>query len=1030
MSGLAWALGAALAAPYHGDVTQPTVVWETLETERFAIHFMAGDRRWRPVDARPYAEALALHADTLLLDLCYALGVDVPVGRLHVLVLDRADEVEGYTLPHWDWIVLSAHPGSQVTRMRGRADPALDALAHELGHVVAHKAATALPESLAYGIDLGGTVEGAAGGVGLRLPLGHDRPYGWSEGMAEWLSEAVGVNRWSTERAARLRAAARDDRLLTWEELQRNEDKDPGDAERAYQQGYAFARWLEARYGAEVLGRWARARAAAGWPTWSRLLERVTGTPARALHEAFVADVRSEAAAVDAAIEAEGLAEGEELLTWRPTWRRTERWAVDSWWERSPREREVAREATGSWRLCPTWSGGRLLDGRVGWVVAGTWQEGDLPGVGAGWPELPGDRPRDLWIPARFGRGFALAADGETAWVIGPEHPSWQVRLEDGFDFDTVWAVDLDSPDLPVRQRMRAVPGTRRAMDVAVAPDGARMAFLRFEGGGQALVVGPSDGSDWQVVDRWGLEADALGLSFAPDGERLVTSMRRGGMVDLWVMDLPTRTWSARTRDPWIEQDPTWTAEGIVFAADPDGRSDAFLLDDDDRVTRLTRTRDGVQCPRPTPSGHLLYSAPTSAGTKAMGLARHHLAGEDVTGRFGVAPAPALVQAALDHVRPAPEAVAAPYRRAASLLPPVWGPFARVDVSGVEVSPSVGAYGTVGDAAERGELALWARVGDDLELELQATEQSTWPVLSVWGGTRRERRRSLDGLVDRRGLDAVGLSAARALRPTVELELEALALRVLRTSVDGSLRGAVEGQRAALHLRYDGLDDALDATGLDAALHATAARSLQPESSPLGPSEALSWGRLGLELAADVALVRGEAPPRLELAGQAVATSARLSDDEAIPVGGPTPWALRPTAVTPSLPMPGYAPWAWVGDSVAAGSVGVALPLAARVRSQVGPWAFRRLELEAGADGAVGARRSVDGSGTPATVLADARLGVRLASLVRDARFDSRIAVAAPFGPDLVRPSPLGVVPAAHGWPQGIRLILGVGTGW
>jgi len=727
----------AVAAPYHSDVPLPSLVYETLHTEHFAIHYVVDDRGGRPVGARPYAEDLVRVADELLLDMAHAAGARVPRGRIGILVLDRQDDVEGYTLPHWDWIVLSAHPGSQLARTRGRSEPAVDALAHELGHLLSHKQAAALPEALNYGATVGGTAEGPWGGAGLALELDHDRPYGWSEGMAEFLSEAAGVNHWTSERAARLRAAARDGRLLSFDELMLSVDKDPGDHERAYQQGYAFARWLDARHP----GVWAevgRRRSARGWPSWPRLLGQVLGEDVRAVHAEFLAEVQADAAKADAQVVARGLVEGEELLDWRPLWRRPERWAEDAWRDRPPRDREEARESTGSWRLCPAHDGAWLAEGRVGWVVASARPEGALPGASGSWPVDDPPPGRKVWIPARFGRSFAFVPGAEELVVIGPDDADRGWSVDDGFTLDRAWRVTLPDPrsDAPVspravRRSMQAIEGTERAMDLAVSPDGQMLAFLRFVGGGQELVVGPIDGSDWRVVDRWGIEAGAQGLSWSPDGERLVTSMIRGSMLDLWTVRVADGRWEALTRDRWHEQDPRWTDEGIWFTADLDGTQDVFLLADG-RVTRITSHRDGAVCPSLTAGGDLLFSSPTSAGVKAMGVARARFHGADVTERFFLDPPAERVAAALAHERGAPRAEASPYRPLRSLLPPTWGPFARVDVSGPEVSPAVGAFGSLGDAVERHDLAWWARLGDDLAAELQYTAHTLWPVVGVW----------------------------------------------------------------------------------------------------------------------------------------------------------------------------------------------------------------------------------------------------------------------------------------------------------
>jgi hypothetical protein len=600
-------------------------------------------------------------------------------------------------------------------------------------------------------------------------------------------------------------------------------------------------------------------------------------------------------------------------------------------------------------------------------------------------------------------------------------------------ELDSVWVVPLEEGG-DARDRRRRVPGTDRAMALALSPDGSRLAWLGHEGGGQALWVGPVDGSAWERIDAWGMEAHAEGLSWSPEGDALVTSMRRGGMVDLWTLSIADRRWHALTRDRWHERDPHWTDDGLYFSADLDGVYDVFRLRDGE-VLRLTRQRDGAICPSRTASGHLLYSAPTAHGVKAMGIRRSDLLGDDVSARFELQPDPARVAAALAHELPASAYQAQPYRRLRSLRPPAWGPFVRVDLTGDEVSPSVGAYGELADALERSELALFARVGDDHELELQLTEQAGWPELGVWGATRRERRRLPGGDTDLRGLDGAGVFVSRDWLPGWSGELEGHGLRVLRQGVEPGqgLLPAVEGLRGVARLRLDALDRRYDAQGADGVAELVVAHSHVPVTSPAGATGQGSWVRGRIGGRGQVAIApRGsvsDGPHRLEVRLDAVVTSGDRAVDEEVPLGGDTPWARRPTAVEPLVPLPGYAPYRLTAEHAAAVGAAWAVPIAPRVRWMAGAWGLRRAELVAGGDVAAAWRMGEEGLGGPVP-LGDAWAGLRLGALLRDVRFDSQVLLAVPIVGVPVGAPPLGVVPGASSWPDTPRIVVGIGTGW
>ncbi len=1043
-----WLLGLALATPYHDDAPDASIRWRTLTTEHFAIHYMAEDRRGRPMDAAPYAQALASGADRLLRDAARAVG-SIPRERLHVLVLDDVDDSRGYTLPHADWIVLSAHPGQQLWRTRGRSDGPLDALAHELGHLLVHKASVRLPEALNLGVEVGGTLEGPWGGAGLRVELDHDRPYGWSEGLAEWVSEQAGVNTWTPERDALLRSTALEGRWLSWAELQVDDDKDDlGDAERAYQQGYAFARWLAERYGDDVH---ARMLAAKGLRGWDGALKAATGQRGAVLHARFVEETTAHYRAQVDALVAQGVAEGEEVLAYRPSWRPEGRWGEEAWAERTPRDREEVREATGSWRLCPRLRDGWLLEGRVGSVVASRVDEGSLAGVVGDWTDASDRRSElaeeRLWIPARFGAGFAHGEGG--AWVIGPRTDPWL----DGEELDRIWWVDLSVEeggsvtDRSAKQRRSEVPGTERAMDVAVSPDGSRLAFLRFAGGGQELVVGPTDGSAWTVWDAWGWERNARGLAWSPDGRALATSLNVAGQVDLWRIE-EGGGWTALTDDARVPSDPWWDDEGLWFVADLDGVRDVVRATVTEgrltEVVRISAQRLGAACPSTTEEGNLLYSVPGAYGVKALALGRWAFDGEDVSAGFGLDPDQPALDALLAYLPPWPpvpeQAIdrpvrEGPYRAARSLLPPSASPFARVDVAGPQLSPSVGAYVTTSDAAEHHDLALWGMWGDDRALEAHYALQRFWPEVGVWASTVRERLVWGDGTPGVRALDRGAAYVARGITEDVSVELQGEGLRAWRSTEDGDGLPRLDGLRATVSLDVDTLGHGLDDEGIELTVGWTVADSRLAEPV-VDQGEALSayrWHRPWASVQGQRALgyvgPLSDGPHRLEVRAEGGWTSRHVVGEEQLAAGGETPWALRQTALVSTAPLPGYAPYALRGDALAVGGAAWVLPMAPRWRTGGRGLYLRRVELLAGADGAA-VWRTREGAWMAPQLVGDVKGGVRLASVLRDSRFDSQLLVAVPLADVGEGASPLGPVPAASSWEGPVRVTVGIGTGW
>ncbi|MEZ4236826.1 MAG: hypothetical protein R3F59_11870 [Myxococcota bacterium] len=625
---LAWLAAAALAEPYRTDHHHADVHWVTVQTRYLRIHVPA---RGEPGEAVRSALAAAAVGDDLLLRLGAVSGW-IPRAPVHVVLTDEADAITAFTVPSWGLVALSADPGAVTLRLRGRQDWIPDALAHELGHLAAHRVAGALPPTASYGLQLVAVGEGGGLGVAGAAVAAPNAPYGWSEGLAESWSEAVGVNRWSAGRAALLRTSALDDRLLDFDEWWVAADKgDVLDAERAYQQGYAFARWLQQETGEDVLGAVAR-RAGQRYPLdWARLLAGETGEPARISWARWRAAAYGEALEQAARIRAAGETDGIELEDWVGGWVAAEADldARDRWEARPPRAREEAREATGAFDLYPQAS----ADGRWVGVAQGGWVH-----VWRGTPTAPVTPRAELWVPSLVGASFGFVP-GRDAVVAVVERDAVRGRLGRGTARDTVGqlaVVDLTpsarlvrhrGERVPVdaltglRRRVHFVPGTERGRDPACSPDGRRVAWLRPHDGTTELVVSDLDGSHAAALSSFDDGTWLQHPSWSPDGASIVVSALRTDRPDLWRVDVASGRWTPLTGDPQDEPRPRLGRRRDLVRLRSGDVFDVFRLDPaTGRVDRMTRDVGGAVTPFPLPGGDLLYAAYTAFGLKAERL--------------------------------------------------------------------------------------------------------------------------------------------------------------------------------------------------------------------------------------------------------------------------------------------------------------------------------------------------------------------------------------------------------------------------
>ncbi|MCA9489080.1 MAG: PD40 domain-containing protein, partial [Myxococcales bacterium] len=712
MIALLWTL-AAVAEPRRGDHHDAGTHWHTIDTRFFRVHYASRGGR-RAHDARGTAEEVAAVADALLLRISAHVGA-VPRGPIHVVVTDEAEGMTAWTMTGWGLIVLSSDPGGEVARLRGRLDWVPDALAHELGHLVGHRRASALAVSGSYGFEADATAEVGGAGLSVAVPVGPDEPYGWSEGAAEAWSEAIGVNRWDARREARLRTAALEGRLLEWDEWLVSLDKDVGDAERAYQQGYAFARWLEGRFGEDVFARMAELAAERYPLDWGRLLRRATGEEPRLLWAAWRAEVTSEAVAWEARARGRGLTEGREVESWLGGWDPSASLSArDAWLSRSRRDREEAREATGSFDLWPSMSadGRWYAEEKVGWVRVARVDEEDLPGLAD-----DATTPPSAWIPAARASGYAFVPGRDAIVVAAPQdvlRHRLAPRLAD--PWTVLWVVDLGTrigvdggvTVLPntrreLLQRMWPIAGTERARDPDVSPDGLRVVWLAHRDRKTDLVVAGIDGSDRRVVRTFADGEWIEGPSFSPDGASVVVSVFAEGRGDLWVVDLESGGWRQLTDDARDELDPVWTEAGVWAAVEGESAWDVVRFDPSTgEGTRITRVLGSADTPWVTPSGHVLYAEGGAHGKKATVLR---------AGDLLLAPDEPFTP---ESAAPIPRATPAEphgYRPLASLLVPAVGPLVRVDAAEGGVVPAAGGWLRVSDAAELFELSSFGLLG-------------------------------------------------------------------------------------------------------------------------------------------------------------------------------------------------------------------------------------------------------------------------------------------------------------------------------
>ncbi len=675
--------------PYH----HPDLEWYTIETEHFMVHYPISKRTREQgndhyIDAEFMAKRSAKVAEEMWEPMCSEFNYYL-TEKVHIVLLDQSDDLEGFTIPAWNWIEISGNPGGYFYRMRGRMEWFSDVLVHEFAHVVSLKRNAPISEGV------GAISIGAMYGDGIRdmdsaaeITIQDTDPFWWTEGGAEYWSDNTGYNWWTSARDANLRTTVLEDRLLTFDEwITRIEKRDWGDGERGYQQGYSFALYLRERFGDKTYAEFSKASSKRWRANWETIVEAVTGVPAKTLYDDWAAYLKVKYTAKYEEIKAQGEVTGGELEFNTGKWVAKTPEERDEWLEQKATKRksrkkadaEDAKERTGTWDFYPKSSDdGKWIGEHSAYGFRFTQvPEEILPPIagadpGAGTEDVLRKAYETAYLmPTRgsnFGHSYDFVPGADKVVVSGNEDmhkgalPSLHFET-DGYDWGQLYVLDLkpvekkrkhaDGKELyqtleaktvggyPMDEwRYTAIPNTQRSADPAVSPDGGTVAYMEYADGTLNLVTISLDGSNKRYLTNFNDGTWLQNVDWSPDGTQLVFSMIRNFRQDLYIINADGTGLTALNRDEWEDQDPHWGKDGnIYFSSEPTGIFNIFRYEPaTGKVTQLTNTIGGAECPWITPQGNLFYTNFTAHGWKNYALPKSDFLEKDVTGLFAFNP--------------------------------------------------------------------------------------------------------------------------------------------------------------------------------------------------------------------------------------------------------------------------------------------------------------------------------------------------------------------------------------------------------
>ncbi len=755
----------------------PDLDWYTIETEHFAVHYPMSRDPDNPhfLETERSARLTARVAEEMWGPMCATFNYYLK-ERVHIVILNQTDFLEGFTVPPWDWIEVSVNPGSYFYRMRGRMEWLSDVLYHEFSHVVSLKANASMAEGT-QGVLIGGLYQDGINDVdtGVEFFYMDADPPAYSEGVGEGASEMIGGNWWTSARDQNLRMTFLDDEgalVMSYDRWQTfaQSRMSWNDFERIYQQGYAFNAYLRQRFGENVLDL-ASVEAGKKWrPHWMDVLEEMTGIPAQTLYRDWYDYMLERYTAQEAAIRADGEVMGRELLESEPDWDYATPSAREAWQSEKVEDKIKKKEATGVWQAEPRYDaelGIAGINNRGAIYLASMDLDEQEPFTGQ-YPSNPakaelGARLSEA-LPAAFMHGWDFVPGKGQVVVTGPEDMidgafSKITGIDPdihGYLYKQLYVIDLlerEEKDNGVeyqtwhRKRLfngarvyqkdqaRGIPNTLRGSDPSVHPDGDKVAYMQYRDGTMNLAVINMDGTGKELLTEFDDGTWLQAPKWSPDGTKIAVAVFRNYRQNIYIYDVAARTFEALTWDEYEEQDAFWSADGdtLFFSADPTGVYNIFAMDLQSRqVKQITNVVGGGSCPLVTPEGNLVYNNYSGHGWKVYGLHKADFLNRDVTALFNTQPDPAEVEANWAYTEDLTEweAKTHPYRWSKALMPPTAVPMLRLENdSRTNIGLQGGFQVFMQDYVEKHGAFLYMLIGEDLLFLGQYFNQMWYPNL-------------------------------------------------------------------------------------------------------------------------------------------------------------------------------------------------------------------------------------------------------------------------------------------------------------
>lgn len=546
-----------------GATTNPRLVWKTISTEHFDVHFHEG-AEWTAEQVSKIAEEIYVPMTAVY---------HYEPKRCHIVIIDTEDYANGSAYYYDTKVEIWAT--NLEFNLRGTTDWLRNVVTHEYGHIVSIQAGMKMPlripaiyfQAIDFESEKRPDVINGYPDVIVSYPItGTVVPAWWAEGVAQYQSPSLRYDCWDSHRDMIVRTALVEKNMMSYDEMGFLGHRSIGN-EKVYDHGFGLVRYIAATYGDSSI-----TKINAHLGDWNRLtidgaIEKVTGKSGEQVYDDWKVALKKRYDAMLVPVYAK------------------------------PREGAVLND-DGFMTLGPSFS----PDGKS--VAFLSNKDSDYA-------------PTDIYTVDRDGKNRKhIADDASSRPFYSHDGKRLVYARHEKADIYGSRLSDIFVYDIAAKKETR-LTHEWRASEPSWSHDDAHIVCVLNGDGSHRLAVMDKNGKNSRVLLSPEKGTQLYSPRFSPDGKRILFGIFKSGTRDIASMAADGTDFRYELRTDSDERDAGYSRDGenIVFASDRSGIFDIYSMDLATReVLQLTNVVGGAFMPDIAKDGTLVYAQYTGKG--------------------------------------------------------------------------------------------------------------------------------------------------------------------------------------------------------------------------------------------------------------------------------------------------------------------------------------------------------------------------------------------------------------------------------